>query len=43
VIQDVGQLTEPELGGSTTAARVLRQTDGRFGFGRHGGSLAPRD
>jgi hypothetical protein len=37
----VGQLTEPELGGSTTAARVLRQANGRFGFGRHGATLAP--
>ena len=36
VIEDVCQLTEPELGGSTTAARVLRQTDGGLGFGRHG-------
>jgi hypothetical protein len=41
VIEDVGQLTEPELGGSTTAARVLSQADRRFGFGRHGASVAP--
>jgi hypothetical protein len=40
VIENMGQLTEPELGGSTTAARVLRQTNGSLGFGRHARSLA---
>jgi hypothetical protein len=33
--QDLGQLTEPQLGRSTTAARVLRQADRGSGFGRH--------
>jgi hypothetical protein len=35
VIEDMGQLTEPELGGSTTAARVLREANGGLCFGRH--------
>lgn len=35
MIENACQLAEPEFGGSTTAARVLRQTDGCFGFGRH--------
>jgi hypothetical protein len=33
----VGQLTEPKLGGSTTAARVLGEAKGSAGFGRHPG------
>jgi hypothetical protein len=33
--QYVGQLTEPQLGGSTTAARVLREANGGACFGRH--------
>jgi hypothetical protein len=33
--QDLGQLTEPQLGRSTTAARILRQADRGAGFGRH--------
>jgi len=37
VRQDVGQLTEPQLGGSTAAARVLCQTDRGLGFGGHPG------
>jgi hypothetical protein len=37
VRQDLGQLTEPQLGGSTTAPRVLRQADRGSGFGRHPG------
>ena len=41
VIEDVGQLTEPELGGSTTAARVRGEANGCLGFGRHGASVAP--
>ena len=39
VFEDVRQLSEPELGGSTTAARVLGHTDrclGFWGHGRHG-------
>jgi hypothetical protein len=36
MVEDVGQLAEPELGRSTTAARVLRETDGGPGFGGHG-------
>jgi hypothetical protein len=35
VRQDLGQLTEPQLGRSTTAPRVLRQADRGAGFGRH--------
>ena len=35
VIENVCQLAEPELGGSTTAARELRQTNGCLCFGRH--------
>jgi hypothetical protein len=35
VRQDLRQLTEPQLGRSTTAARVLRQADRGSGFGRH--------
>jgi hypothetical protein len=35
VIEDVGQLAEPELGRSTTAARVLGEADGGAGFGGH--------
>jgi hypothetical protein len=34
------QLTEPELGGSTTAARVLRQANGCSCFRRHAASVA---
>jgi len=37
VRQDMGQLTEPQLGRSTTAPRVLRQTDRGLGFGGHPG------
>jgi hypothetical protein len=37
VRQDVGQLTEPQLGGSTTAPSVLSQTDRGTSFGRHPG------
>jgi hypothetical protein len=37
VREDVGQLTEPQLGGSTTAAGVLGQTDRGTCFGRHPG------
>jgi hypothetical protein len=33
----VGQLTEPKLGGSTTAAGVLGEANGGAGFGRHPG------
>jgi hypothetical protein len=33
--EDMCQLAEPELGGSTTAARVLRESDGGLGFGGH--------
>jgi hypothetical protein len=33
----MGQLAEPQLGGSTTAARVLRQANGRSCFGCHPG------
>jgi len=36
VREDMGQLTEPQLGGSTTAARILRQADRGSCFGRHG-------
>jgi len=36
VTEDVCQLAEPELGGSTTAPRVLREPDGGLGFGGHG-------
>jgi len=35
VRQDLGQLTEPQLGRSTTAPRVLRQADRGSGLGRH--------
>jgi hypothetical protein len=35
VRQDLGQLTEPQLGRSTTASRVLRQADRGSGLGRH--------
>jgi hypothetical protein len=35
MIQDLSQLAEPNFGGSTTAARVLREANGCFGFGRH--------
>jgi hypothetical protein len=34
VREDLGQLTEPQLGGSTTAAGVLGQTDRGACFGR---------
>jgi hypothetical protein len=34
-IQDMGQLAEPELTGSTTTARVLHEADGGLGFGGH--------
>jgi hypothetical protein len=34
-IQDVRQLAEPQLGGSTAAERVLREADCRLGFGSH--------
>jgi hypothetical protein len=37
VRQDLGQLTEPQLGGSTTAARVLRESDRGSCFRRHPG------
>jgi hypothetical protein len=33
--EDGGQLTEPQLGRSTTAAGVLGQADRGAGFGRH--------
>jgi hypothetical protein len=33
--QDRRQLTEPQLGRSTTAPRVLRQADRGSGFRRH--------
>jgi hypothetical protein len=39
VIEDVRQLAEPELGGSTTAARVLGEADGGPGFGGHGAGV----
>jgi hypothetical protein len=35
VRQDLGQLTEPQLGRSTTAARVLRQADRGSSLGCH--------
>jgi hypothetical protein len=35
VIEDVGQLAEPELGRSTTPSRVLREPDRRLGLGGH--------
>jgi len=35
VRQDLGQLTEPQLGRSTTASRVLRQADRGSGFRCH--------
>jgi hypothetical protein len=35
VRQHVGQLTEPKLGGSTTAPGVLGETERGAGFGRH--------
>jgi hypothetical protein len=35
--EDLGQLTEPQLGPSTTAARVLGQADRGSCFGRHPG------
>jgi hypothetical protein len=35
VREDLGQLAEPQLGGSTTAARVLREANGGACFGRH--------
>jgi hypothetical protein len=35
-IEDVCQLTEPELGGSTAAARVLREANRWLRFGGHG-------
>jgi hypothetical protein len=35
VRQDLGQLTEPQLGRSTTPPRVLRQADRGSGLGRH--------
>jgi hypothetical protein len=35
VRENVGQLTEPQLGGSTTAARVLSEANGGACFGRH--------
>jgi hypothetical protein len=35
VRQDLGQLTEPQLGGSTTAAGVLREAKGGACFGCH--------
>jgi hypothetical protein len=35
VRQDLGQLTEPQLGRSTTAPRVLGQADRGSGLGRH--------
>ena len=34
---DLGQLTEPKLGGSTTAAGILREADRGAGFGGHAG------
>jgi hypothetical protein len=37
VIEDLGQLAEPELGPSTTAARVLREADGGVSLRRHPG------
>jgi len=37
VRQDLGQLTEPKLGRSTTAARVLRQADRGSCFWGHPG------
>jgi len=40
VIEDVCQLTEPELGGSTTAAGELSQANGGLCFGRHARRLA---
>ena len=40
VREDVGQLAEPQLGGSTTAPRELGQADRGLGFGRHGRTLA---
>jgi hypothetical protein len=40
MIEYMCQLAEPELRGSTTAARVLRQANGCFGFGRHARSVA---
>jgi hypothetical protein len=33
----MGQLTEPKLGGSTTAARVLGEANRGACFGRHPG------
>jgi hypothetical protein len=39
MIQDLSQLAEPNFGGSTTAARVLREANGGLGFGRHGRSV----
>jgi len=35
LIEDVCQLAEPELGGSTTAAGVLGEPDRSLRFGRH--------
>jgi hypothetical protein len=35
VRQDVGQLTEPQLGGSTTAPGVLGEAEGGARFGGH--------
>jgi len=35
VREDLGQLAEPQLGGSTTAARVLGQSDRGSSFWRH--------
>ena len=34
-VEHLRQLAEPELGGSTTAARVLGEADRGLGFGRH--------
>jgi hypothetical protein len=42
LVEDVCQLAEPELGGSTTAARVLCQADRGLRFGRHDGNVAAR-
>jgi hypothetical protein len=40
MFEDLSQLAEPDLGRSTTAARVLRQANRGFGFGRHARTLA---
>jgi hypothetical protein len=39
-LENVCQLAEPELGGSTTAACELREADGGLGFVGHRRSLA---